>query len=228
MTTHIPVITIDGPGGAGKGTIGRLLAKRLGFHFLDSGALYRLLALAADRHEVSEQDEVGLVRLALSLDASFTEDCVTARPMIFLEGDEVSELLRSEVVGNSASRIAAIPAIRTALLDRQKAFAMAPGLVADGRDMGTVVFTGADLKVFLTASAEERAARRFGELHARGVNVTLAALLEEIRERDMRDQNRAIAPLKPAPDGVIVDTTGHTILEVLETVVLEAQARGLL
>lgn len=228
MRMTVPVITVDGPGGAGKGTIGRLLAKRLAYHFLDSGALYRLLALAAIGDGVAEDDEATLVRLAEGLDVAFTEDCQTTRPMIFLQGREVSAEIRSEVVGNGASRIAAIPAIRTALWARQRAFAQAPGLVADGRDMGTVIFPEADLKIFLTASAEERAARRYGELRGRGVNVTLAALLEEIRERDDRDQNRAVAPLRPAPDGVIVDTTGRTILEVLEIVVSEAKQRGLL
>ncbi|MFI4955733.1 MAG: (d)CMP kinase [Gammaproteobacteria bacterium] len=227
MYNGTPVITIDGPGGAGKGTIGRLLAKRLGFHFLDSGALYRLLALAAVRHEVDGQDEAQLVQMARHLDVSFKDECHTGRPMVFFEGHEVSEAMRSEAVGNGASRIAAIPAIRTALLQRQRDFVAAPGLVADGRDMGTVVFPEADLKIFLTASSSERAARRYGELQQRGVNVTLAALLLEIQERDMRDQNRAVAPLKPAPDGVIMDSTGRTILEVLEMVMIEVQARGL-
>jgi cytidylate kinase len=203
------------------------LAKRLGFHFLDSGALYRLLALAAKQHGVDEGDEAGLVALAKSLDVTFKEEIDTDRPLILFEGQEVSDALRTEAIGNAASRVSANAAVRTALLQRQRDFATAPGLVADGRDMGTVVFPEADLKVFLTASAAERAARRYGELHRRGVNVTLAALLLEIEERDLRDQNRAVAPLKPAPDGVIMDSTGHTILEVLEMVMAEVQARGL-
>ncbi len=211
MTTGIPVITIDGPGGAGKGTIGRSLAKRLGFHFLDSGALYRLLALKVVQGKLDEGNESALVKAALQLELP-SED----------------EALRSEVVGNTASRVAAMPAVREALLARQRAAAIAPGLVADGRDMGTVVFPHANLKLFLTASATERAARRFQELRNRGLNVTLAGLLLEIEERDQRDQNRAIAPLKPAADGVIIDTTGQDIQEVFETVLEAVRARGLL
>ncbi len=187
------------------------MAKRLGFHFLDSGALYRLLALKVVQGKLDEENEPALVKAALQLDLP-SED----------------EALRSEVVGNMASRVAAMPAVREALLARQRAAAMAPGLIADGRDMGTVVFPKADLKLFLTASAPERAARRFQELRNRGLNVTLAGLLLEIEERDQRDQNRAIAPLRPAADGVIIDTTGRNIQEVFETVLEAVKARGLL
>ncbi len=214
----VPIITIDGPGGAGKGTIGRLLAQRLGFHFLDSGALYRLVALKAGRLHIDLQDDRRLVQIALGLDVSFSQDLTTHQALAFLEGQEVSECLREELIGNEASRVAAIPAVREALLARQRAFATSPGLVADGRDMGTVIFPEAEVKLFLTASAVERAARRYGELRERGLNVTLATLLLEIEERDHRDQTRPIAPLKPAPDGVIIDTTGKNILEVLEEV----------
>ncbi len=213
----IPVITLDGPGGSGKGTISRLLAERLGWHFLDSGALYRLVALAATRHGVSLGDGPALAGLARRLDAEFLVD-VKGNPVVRLEGDDVSQALRTETCGNGASKAAAIVAVREALLERQRDFAREPGLVADGRDMGTVVFPQAMLKIFLTASLEERARRRYKQLKEQGVSANLDALFRELAERDRRDAERAVAPLKPAADAVEVDTTGMSIEQVLDRV----------
>lgn len=208
----IPIITIDGPSGSGKGTIARLLAQRLGFHFLDSGALYRLTALAAQRRGLDLEDEAGLARLARELDVAFTDE-----GGVRLDGEPVGDELRTEATGNAASRVAAVPAVREALLARQRDFARAPGLVADGRDMGTVVFPDARAKVYLTASAEERAKRRYNQLKEKGFNPDLAGLVTEIRERDERDANRPVAPLKPARDAMLLDSTGLPIEAVLES-----------
>ncbi|MFQ5487505.1 MAG: (d)CMP kinase [Gammaproteobacteria bacterium] len=211
----IPVITIDGPGGSGKGTVSRLLARALGWHFLDSGALYRLVGLAARRHAVSLDDEAALARLAQELDVRFEDDPGSNEVRIRLEGKEVSRLLRSEACGEDASRVAVFPAVRQALLARQRAFRQPPGLVADGRDMGTVVFPNATLKIFLTASPVERAKRRYKQLKDKGMDVSLDSLLREIEARDARDSGRAHAPLKAAADAVLIDTTELGIEEVV-------------
>lgn len=209
----IPVLAIDGPSGSGKGTITRLLAQRLGWHYLDSGALYRLVALAALRRGVALDDAAGLRALAQNLDARFDP----AQPdKAYLEGVEVGEALRSEQCGNAASRAAAIAGVRAALLERQRAFRKAPGLVADGRDMGTVIFPDAALKIFLTATPEERARRRYKQLKDKGLDARMNDLVKDIAERDARDSARAAAPLKPAPDAVVLDTTEMSIEAVVE------------
>ncbi|WP_374418783.1 (d)CMP kinase [Stutzerimonas kunmingensis] len=227
MIRPVPVITIDGPSGSGKGTVAALLAGRLGWNFLDSGALYRLLAFAARNHGVDLTNEEALKVLAEHLDVQFGAARDGHGMIIILEGEEVTESIRNEQVGAGASQVAALPVVRTALLQRQKAFREAPGLVADGRDMGTVVFPDAPLKIFLTASAEERARRRYLQLKARGDDVNLASLLEGIRERDERDTQRAVAPLKPADDAVQLDSTTLSIDEVLQKILSEVADRDL-
>ncbi|WP_028241059.1 (d)CMP kinase [Stutzerimonas azotifigens] len=227
MNTPSPVITIDGPSGSGKGTIAALLARQLGWHLLDSGALYRLLAFAARNHGVDLTNEEALKVLAAHLDVQFDGRIPGQGPTIVLEGEEVTQAIRNEQVGAGASQVAALPAVREALLQRQRAFQEPPGLVADGRDMGTVVFPDAPLKIFLTASAEERARRRYEQLKAKGDDVNLASLLEEIRVRDERDTQRAVAPLKPADDAIQLDSTTLSIEEVLNLVLSEAAKRDL-
>lgn len=227
MNTQIPVITIDGPSGSGKGTLAGLLAQRLGWNLLDSGALYRLLAFSARNHGVDLTNEEAMKALAAHLDVQFIAATETQMPRIILEGEEVTEAIRNEHVGAGASQVAALPAVRDALLQRQRAFREAPGLVADGRDMGTVVFADAPLKIFLTASAEERARRRFLQLKAKGDAVNLASLLDEIRERDERDTQRAVAPLKAAPDAIQLDSTAISIEQVLEMILSEVALRDL-
>lgn len=209
-STDVPVITVDGPSGSGKGTISQLLARQLGYHFLDSGALYRLLALAALARGLDLEDEAAVATLARGLEVDFPPD-----GRILLDGALVGEELRTETTGNAASRVAVLPGVRTALLERQRAFARAPGLVADGRDMGTVVFPTAPAKVFLTASAEARADRRHKQLKEKGFDPDMAGLVEEIRIRDARDANRTVAPLRPAADALILDSTGQSIEAVL-------------
>ncbi len=223
-----PVVAIDGPSGSGKGTVCSRLARQLGWHLLDSGALYRLLALAATRHGIALDNEAALETLAANLDVQFVAAVEGLHGQrILLEGEEVGDELRTEQAGAGASQVAALPAVRSALLQRQRDFRVAPGLVADGRDMGTVVFSDAPLKVVLTASAEERARRRYLQLKDRVPGVTLSSLLEEIRVRDERDTQRAVAPLKPAHDALLLDSTALSIEQVLERILAEVAARGL-
>ncbi|AXS81635.1 MULTISPECIES: (d)CMP kinase [Marinobacter] len=211
-----PVITVDGPGGSGKGTVTQMLARKLGWHLLDSGALYRLTALAAVRQGVALDDEEGLVKVAAGLDVAF-EPTPEGEPVrVILAGQDVTADIRTESAGDNASKVAVMQPVRDALLQRQRDFRQAPGLVADGRDMGTVVFPDAPVKIFLTASAEERARRRYSQLKDAGVDVNIDALLEEIRVRDERDMNRSAAPLKPADDAQVIDSTGLGIGEVLD------------
>ncbi|MBJ2255603.1 (d)CMP kinase [Pseudomonas psychrophila] len=227
MMVSAPVITIDGPSGSGKGTVAGILAKRLGWNLLDSGALYRLLAFAAGNHGVALDNEALLEKLAAHLDVQFVGATDGKPARIILEGDEVTHAIRSEAVAAGASKVAALPAVRDALLQRQRAFQEFPGLVADGRDMGTVVFPDAPLKVFLTASAEERARRRYLQLKAKGDDVSLSGLLDEIRARDERDTQRAIAPLKPAADAIQLDSTELSIEQVLERIMSEIALRDI-
>lgn len=219
-----PVIAVDGPSGVGKGTLCQWLATRLGWSLLDSGALYRLTALAALRRNLSLEDEVRLAAVAAGLDVEF-QACPAGAPRIVLDGVEVGVELRSESCGDAASRVAALPAVRAALLHRQRDFRRAPGLVADGRDMGTVVFPDAELKLFLTASSEERARRRYKQLRENGLNVNLKNLVEEIDARDRRDAQRAVAPLAPAPDAEILDTTRMSIEDVCDWALTRAAER---
>lgn len=215
-TAH--VVTIDGPSGSGKGTISRAVARYAGWHLLDSGALYRLVALAGALAGVPPDDPEAHARLALTMDVAFGVD-EHGDEQVMLGGRDVTADIRTETAGQGASRAAAWPVVRTALLERQRAFAAPPGLVADGRDMGTVVFPQADLKIYLTASPEERALRRYKQLKDKGSGVSLAALSREISERDLRDSTRAVAPLKPAPDARVIDSTGLPIEAVVARVI---------
>jgi len=212
----IPVITIDGPSGSGKGTIARLLALELGYHFLDSGALYRLLALAASREGIALDNETALANLAGQLDIRFPVDA--GNDEVLLAGEAVGSELRTEAAGAGASRVAALPAVRTALLQRQRDFRASPGLVADGRDMGTVVFPDAGIKIFLTASSEERARRRCKQLEEKGIESDYEQIVADIQARDERDSNRAVAPLRAAEDATLVDTSHIDIQTTLEQV----------
>ncbi|UTT84451.1 (d)CMP kinase [Vibrio pelagius] len=214
MPSQSPVITVDGPSGAGKGTLCMLLAEKLGFHLLDSGAIYRVLALAAIHHGVDTESEDALVPLATHLDVQFIAEGELVK--VILEGEDVSGELRKEETGMAASKVAALPRVREALLRRQRAFSAAPGLVADGRDMGTVVFPNAEAKIFLDASAEERANRRLKQLQGKGLDVKFDDLLSEIQERDDRDRNRPVAPLRPAEDALVLDSTSMNIEQVVE------------
>ena len=224
MAEGAPVIAIDGPSGSGKGTVSRAVAHALGWHFLDSGALYRLVALQGLKQGLDPDDEAGHARLGEQMRIRFG-----SRPdgseQIFLEGTDVTRDLRSEATGNAASRVAAMAVVRSALFGRQQRFAEPPGLVADGRDMGTVVFPTAGLKIFLTASLEERAQRRHKQLKDKGLDVSLAALSREIAERDARDTGRKVAPLKAAADAVVLDSTGLDVEEVVARVLRLARER---
>ena len=218
----VPVIAIDGPSGSGKGTVCRILAERLGWHLLDSGALYRLTALAGAARGLEPADEPGHAAVAAGLDARF-EVNEAGGERVLLDGRDVTRELRAEVTGNMASVVAVMPAVRAALLERQRAYAVAPGLVADGRDMGTVVFPSAGLKVFLTASAGERARRRYNQLKEKGLAANLAGLSQEILERDRRDSARSVAPLRPAADAVVIDSTGMTVDDVVSRILYLAR-----
>lgn len=222
----VPVVTIDGPSGSGKGTVSRLLAARLGWHLLDSGALYRLVALAGLRAGLDAQDVEGHVRLAQAMQVRF-ESGPIGEERILLQGEDVSRALREEAAGAGASRVAVWPAVRLVLLSRQHAAARPPGLIADGRDMGTVVFPQAPLKVFLTASSQERAQRRYKQLKEKDSSVSLAALSREIAERDRRDATRPVAPLLPASDAIVLDSTALDAHAVTEQLWSLGRARGL-
>lgn len=208
-----PVVAIDGPSGSGKGTIGKLLAQRLGWHYLDSGALYRLTALAVLRRHLDYGDGKALAEVAAGLNVRFAPAAAGER--VYLDGEDVADELRTERAGDAASKVAAVPEVRAALLQRQRDFAVPPGLVADGRDMGTVVFPDAILKVVLTASAEARAMRRHKQLKEKGIDVSLPDLSWDIAQRDARDANRTVAPFKPAPDAQVIDSTSLTPEEVV-------------
>ena len=216
----VPTVAVDGPAASGKGTIAAAVAHALGYHYLDSGSLYRLVALKAQRTGTPLADEAALAGLAASLDVGFVDGT------ILLDGDDATAAIRAESVSAGASRVAVHGAVREALIERQRAFRRPPGLVADGRDMGTVVFPDATLKVFVTATAEERARRRHKQLIAKGISVTMDSLLRDIRERDARDAGRAAAPLRPADDAVLLDTTNLTIEEAVARVLALWQARG--
>jgi cytidylate kinase len=221
MADKVPVITLDGPGGSGKGTICLELAAKLGWHILDSGSLYRLTALEALQKNIS--DERQLAEIAENLDVEYR--CNEGQLQILLNNIDVTEAIREEAVGCKASEIAALPAVRAALLDRQRAFARTPGLLADGRDMGTVVFPDSRLKIFLTASAEERAKRRHKQLKDKGIDANLPQLVAELKARDERDTGRKTAPLKAADDAILVDTTNMSIDEVVNQVMQMASQR---
>lgn len=214
--SDVAVVTIDGPSGSGKGTVAQRLAKKLGWHYLDSGAIYRVLAQAALKHDVDFSDHVALTELATTLDVTFSLEESDLK--VWLEGEDVSLAIRSETAGNAASKVAAVPAVRAALLQRQRDFRQAPGLVTDGRDMGTVVFPDAPFKIFLTASAEERGIRRHKQLKEKGIESNLSDLIAEIAERDKRDSERSVAPLKPADDAFILDSTELGIEAVYQKV----------
>lgn len=208
----IPVIAIDGPSASGKGTVAARVAASLAWHYLDSGALYRLTALAAQQRGLALDDEPALAALAVKLDVAFLEG------MILLDGEDATETIRAEAIGEGASRVAVLPSVRTALLQRQRDFAHEPGLVADGRDMGSVVFPHAPLKIFLTASAEERANRRYKQLIAKGEKITLSQILQDIEQRDARDRARSVAPLQQLPDALLLDTTRLSIEQSVQFV----------
>lgn len=217
----VVVIAIDGPSGAGKGTLSQLVAKRLGYHLLDSGALYRLVALSAIKQAADLQDEQAIADIASRLQVKF--DVTGDATKIVLLGEDVTDAIRHENVSMSASVVAAYPRVRAALLQRQKDFAQAPGLVADGRDMGTTVFPQAQVKIFLTASAEARAERRYKQLTQKGTAVDMAELVKDIKDRDDRDTNRSTSPLKPADDALVLDSTSLTIEQVLNTILAQVR-----
>ena len=223
---NVPIITIDGPSGSGKGTLCKLLADRLGYHLLDSGALYRLVALAAEHHGVSAENELAVADIAGCLDVQFKAHGDGVQ--VVLEGEDVSLSIRTETCGMNASRVASLTLVRKALQERQRAFAELPGLVADGRDMGTVIFPEAQVKVFLTASAQERADRRYKQLKSKGLSASLSDILTDIQKRDERDENRTVAPLKPAEDALVIDCTHMSILDVEQKILTFIHSKGVL
>ena len=222
MSADTPVIAIDGPSGTGKGTISQLVASHLGWHLLDSGALYRVIAVGAEKNDIKTNDINGLKKFAEGMQVAFSTEFEGS---ITLDNDEISHQVRLEETAEKASVVAAIPEIREVLLQRQRDFQLPPGLVADGRDMGTVVFPDSRLKIYLTASPEERAQRRYKQLINKGVSVNLRALLQDIASRDERDANRAVSPLRPAEDAVVIDTTSLTIEEVFKEVLGKVSER---
>jgi cytidylate kinase len=224
MHEQFPVITIDGPSGAGKGTVARVVADQLGWHLLDSGAIYRVLAVAIQHHQLALDEEEPLIPVAAHLDVQF-EINSEGEGKVILEGENVTDIIRTEEIGELASKVAAFPRVREALLRRQRAFSVKPGLVADGRDMGPVVFTKAPVKIFLTASAEERAQRRFNQLKEKGIDVNIGRLLNDIRQRDERDQNREVAPLISAEGALTIDSTGISITEVVKEILAFANGK---
>lgn len=211
IQTHIPVIAIDGPSASGKGTVAQLVAEKLGYHYLDSGALYRIVALAALEHQISWQDELSLAELTAQLSIRFENG------EIYLNNANVSEQVRTEQIGKGASEVAVHPAVRRALLDLQRSFRKLPGLVADGRDMATVIFPDAETKIFLTASAEVRAERRYKQLMSKGIHANLADILKDLQQRDARDRERSVAPLQQAEDAELLETSQLSIAEAVQT-----------
>ena len=216
--SSIPVLAIDGPSGVGKGTVARIIAQQQGWHLLDSGAIYRAFALAVDARNIDVTDESALVEVANNLDLEFKSKVGSELVSVYLDGEDVSKVLRTEQTGEMASKIASIGVVRAALLKRQQAFAKTPGLVADGRDMGTVVFADAPFKVFLTASAQERANRRLKQLQNQGSEGIISQILADVVARDERDSSRKHSPLKPAKDALIIDTTELSIDKVITQV----------
>lgn len=225
ITAAVPVVAVDGPSGTGKGTLCRALARRYGWHYLDSGVLYRLVGLSSARRNVPPGDARAVAAIAEALDVVFLAGDEPNGTRLLLAGEDVTLAVRSEQAGDLASRVAVIPEVRAALLERQRRFRRPPGLVADGRDMGTVVFPDAGLKIFLTASLESRVSRRHKQLNELGLDVSLPDLRDEVAERDRRDSERAIAPTRPASDAIVVDTTNLGIEAVLEHIVLLVQQR---
>ena len=213
METIIPVVTLDGPSGAGKGTVSRALAERLGWHYLDSGAIYRSLAIAVQDQAIDLADEYSIVAVAQSMTLSFASGAI---PRVVLNGQDITDRIGTETCGNTASKVAAIGAVRRVLLQKQREFRRLPGLIADGRDMGTMVFPDAPLKIFLTASAGERALRRYKQLKEKGMDVSLSRLTKELEERDQRDMERNDAPLKPADDAHYLDSSSLTVEQVID------------
>lgn len=224
----IPVVAIDGPGGSGKGTIAQMLSLQLGWHLLDSGAMYRIVGLAAVKAGVDLDNGDALAVLAEQMNVRFCENYVGEPASVLLDNEDISDSVRTETAGEYASRVAVHGKVRKALVQLQRDFAKAPGLIADGRDMGTVIFADAPLKIYLTASAEARAERRYKQLMKKGESVSLPALLEDVRRRDERDMQREVAPLKPADDAVVIDCTSLGIHEVLQTVLSLMKSRHLL